>query len=92
VQSRPIENRFLDASVLRIPGGRPVAIGLAVLGLACTAVTVVLSAFPAGDDPHPVLAVTKILGLTAAMVGAGVLVFVAARVRQRGQARAPVPR
>jgi amino acid transporter len=82
VQSRPIE-----AGVLRIPGGRPAATALALLGLASTVVTVVLSAIPAEDDPHPLLAVVKILGLTALLLGAGVAVFTAARIRLRMQER-----
>jgi glutamate:GABA antiporter len=87
VQGRPIE-----AGVLRIPGGRPVATALALMGLASTVVTVVLSAIPAEDDPHPALAVVKILGLTAVLLGAGVAVFVAARMQQRQHARRQVPR
>jgi glutamate:GABA antiporter len=82
VQSRPLE-----AGVLRIPGGRPIATALALLGLASTVVTVVLSAIPAEDDPHPLLAVVKILGLTALLLGAGVAVFTAARIRLRMQER-----
>ncbi len=88
-----VQNRPMEAGALRIPGGRPAAIALAAMGLASTVATVVLSTIPAGDDPHPVLAVVKILGLTAVLVGAGVAVFVAARVVRRGQKQAnPVRR
>ena len=72
-----------DSGVRRVPGGRPVAIALGVLGLASTAVTVALSTIPAEDDPDPTLAVVKILGATAVLIGAGVLVFAVARLRQK---------
>jgi hypothetical protein len=73
----------MDAGAVRIPGGRPVAIALAVLGLASTVATVVLSIIPADDDPHPVLAVIKILGLTSILLGGGVVVFLIARYKQK---------
>jgi len=66
-----------------VPGGRPVAIALATLGLASTVVTIVLSTIPADDDPHPALAVVKIIGLTVVLIGGGVVVFAIARYEQR---------
>jgi uncharacterized membrane protein len=68
---------------MRVPGGRPVAIALATLGLASTVVTIVLSTIPADDDPHPALAVVKIIGLTVVLIGGGVVVFAIARYEQR---------
>ncbi|HUB50596.1 MAG TPA: APC family permease [Terracidiphilus sp.] len=78
-----VQNRPMEPGALRIPGGRPVAIMLAVLGLASTLATVVLSTIPSDDDPHPVLAVVKILGLTSILLGAGVVVFLIARYKQK---------
>jgi hypothetical protein len=78
-----VQSRATEAGVMRLPGGRPVAIVLAMLGLASTVVTIVLSTIPADDDPHPALAVVKIIGLTVALLGGGVLVFVIARYKQR---------
>jgi amino acid transporter len=78
VQSRPME-----PGALRIPGGKPVAIALAMLGLASTVVTIVLSIIPADDDPHPIMAVAKIIGFTSVLLGAGVVVFSIARYKQR---------
>ncbi len=67
--------------VRRVPGGKPVAIALASIGMASTLVTIVLSAFPAGDEPHKVMAVIKVLGGTAAMVGAGIVMFLIGRYK-----------
>ena len=71
--------------VRRVPGGRPVAIGLASLGLASTAVTIVLSTIPAGDDPNKLQSVVKVLGGTAVLIGTGVVVFAAEQRRTRRQ-------
>jgi len=78
-----VQSRATEAGVMRVPGGRPVAIALATLGLASTVVTIVLSTIPADDDPHPALAVVKIIGLTVVLIGGGVVVFAIARYEQR---------
>ncbi len=65
----------VSLEVRRVPGGKPVAIFLGCLGLASTALTIVLSAFPASDDPNKPLAVAKVLGGTLVLVGLGVAVF-----------------
>jgi len=68
--------------VIRVPGGRPAAIGLAGLGLATTVVSIVLALIPAGDDPNKLLAVSKIAGLTLLLVAAGALVYRSGRRRK----------
>jgi amino acid transporter len=60
---------------MRIPGGRPAAIALGTLGFATTLVTIVFSVIPAADEPHKLLAVAKIVGLTALLLAVGVLLF-----------------
>ncbi|MGP8251399.1 MAG: APC family permease [Terracidiphilus sp.] len=78
-----VQNRATEAGVMRVPGGRPAAIALAMLGLASTVATIVLSTIPAEDDPHPALAVVKIIGSTIVLLGGGVLAFAIARYKQR---------
>jgi hypothetical protein len=68
-----------------------VAIALGLVGLASTVLTIVLSMIPADDDPHPVVAVVKIAGSTAALVGAGVAVFLIARRRAASIRRSQLP-
>ncbi len=75
--------RAAGAEVRRVPGGKRVAIGLASMGLASTAITIVLSVIPAGDVANKPLAVAKVLGATAVLVGLGVGMFVVGRVRGR---------
>ena len=72
---------------LPLPGGAPVAITLAVIGFASTALTIVLSTVPAPDDAHPSLAVAKILLSTLAIILAGLAVFALGR-RRKVHARA----
>ncbi len=60
---------------MRIPGGRPVATTLGALGFATTLVTIVFSVIPAADEPHKLLAVAKIAGLTGLLLAVGVLLF-----------------
>src|SRR5271167_1139902 len=61
--------------VMRVPGKRPAAIALGVLGFTTTLVTVAFSVIPADDEPHKLLAVVKIVGLTALLLAIGVFAF-----------------
>jgi amino acid transporter len=70
-----LQNRPAGPEVRRVPGGKPVAIALASVGLLSTALTIVLSVVPASDEPNKPLAVAKVLGGTIVLVGAGVAVF-----------------
>jgi len=60
-----------DERVTRLPGGRPVSISIACVGLATTCIAIVLAAFPAPDEPDKPLALIKIVGMTAVMLGTG---------------------
>jgi glutamate:GABA antiporter len=58
-----------------VPGG-PIAVGaLGAVGLATTAVSIVLSLFPAETEPNKPLAVLKVVGLTVVMLAAGIAVY-----------------
>lgn len=63
------------AEAMRVPGGKWAAIGLAVIGLAVTSFAIGLAMLPAADEPNKPLAVVKIIGLTAILIGAGWAVF-----------------
>lgn len=69
--------------VRRVPGGKPVAILLACIGLASTSLTIVLSAIPAQDEPHKLLSVVKVVGGAMVLIGAGVAVFALERSRAK---------
>ncbi|MGH7528503.1 MAG: APC family permease, partial [Gemmatimonadales bacterium] len=61
--------------VIRVPGGRPVAIAMAALGFATTTITIGLALIPADDDPNKPLAVIKVVGLTLLLVATGAAVY-----------------
>src|SRR5436853_4964087 len=61
--------------VMRIPGGKPVAIFLAILGLLTTIVSSVLACIPPAEEPHKFLAVVKLRGSSLVMVGLGAIIY-----------------
>jgi amino acid transporter len=60
---------------IRIPGGKATVVIGAAVGLLTTAGSIILAAFPADDEPNKVLAVVKVLGLTAVMVASGLAFY-----------------
>ena len=76
-----LQSRPAPVEAQRVPGGRPVAIILATLGLISTAATIMLSVIPGAEETNKPLAVAKVLGATALLIGAGVLLFIVARIR-----------
>jgi glutamate:GABA antiporter len=61
--------------VMRIPGGKPVAIFLAILGLLTTIISSVLACIPPAEEPNKLLAVIKLIGSSAIMVGIGAVIY-----------------
>ena len=88
-----LQSQPAGPEVRRVPGGKPVAIVLASVGLASTLLTIVLSTFPTSEETNKTLAVVKVVGGTAVLIAAGVLVFVAEKrrsMRQRGDSGLPI--
>jgi amino acid transporter len=69
--------------VMRVPGGKPVAIALAATGFFVTAVSIVLACIPPDDEPRKMLAVVKVVGSSAILVGIGAVVYWLGRRRAR---------
>lgn len=86
-----LQSRPAGAGVRRVPGGKPVAIALACMGLASTLITIALSVIPSADEPNKLLAVVKVVGGMIVLVGAGVAVFIGARLRGRRELEENVP-
>jgi glutamate:GABA antiporter len=61
--------------VMRIPGGKPVAIFLAILGLLTTITSSVLACIPPAEEPNKILAVVKLIGSSALLVGTGAVIY-----------------
>ncbi len=67
--------------VIRVPGGRPVAYVLAVVGFVTTLFTIALSVLPPPDEPNKPLAVFKIVGGCGALLLIGVGLYWAGKRR-----------
>ena len=65
----------LPEGAFRLPGGKRTIIPLACLGFLSTACTIVLSLFPAEDDPHPTATLLKIVVMTLVLLGAGIATY-----------------
>lgn len=62
---------FMFAAAAKLTGRK----ALAVLGFIVSVATIVLACVPSADDPNKTLAVIKIVGGSAAVMGAGALVY-----------------
>ena len=74
-----LQSRPAGRDVRRVPGGRPVAIALGVIGILSTSLTILLSVVPADDEPNKTLALVKTVGGTLVMIGMGLAVFLLSR-------------
>ena len=72
---------------IRVIGGRATIVLASVVGFMTTLGSILLTFIPPASEPNKPLAIAKILGLTAVMVGAGVLFYLAG-VRRRRRALA----
>lgn len=70
-----------EPGVVRIPGGKPVAIAVGVLGFAATVLVVIGSVIPDASEPNKGLAVVKVV------LGTGVLVLAGAALYWLGKRR-----
>jgi glutamate:GABA antiporter len=67
--------------VIRVPGGKPMAIAVATVGLLTTSLTIALSLIPSPDEPNKPLAVLKVVGGCGALVLIGVSLYVSGKRR-----------
>jgi glutamate:GABA antiporter len=81
-----LQDRPAGSEVMRVPGGRRVAIFLAAVGFMSTLVTIILSVVPPADELNKSLAIAKVLISTAVLIAAGVALFLIARYKTRTRA------
>ena len=79
-----LQREPVGPDVIRVPGGKPVARLVAVVGLITTSLTICIAVLPAPDEPNKPLAVLKIVGLSALLVLLGVAVYWMGKRRARG--------
>ena len=68
---------------IRIPGGRFSIATASMIGFLTTLGAVVLTLVPPSNEPNKPLAVAKIVGLTAVMLGSGIVFYAVAARRKR---------
>jgi len=61
--------------VIRVPGGKPVARLVAIVGFLTTTLTILLSVVPQPDEPNKPLAVLKVVGGSAVLVAVGAGIY-----------------
>lgn len=61
--------------VIRVPGGKPVAVAMGVIGFLTTSISIVFATIPSAEEPNRALAATKIIGLTVLLLAAGASVY-----------------
>ncbi len=81
VLSTMIPFLLLFASALKLPGGKPLVWVSALVGLCTTITSIGLAMVPAQDEQNKPLAVAKVLGLTAFIIGSGVIAYYFGRKR-----------
>jgi len=64
-----------EPGVIRVPGGKPVAIALAAVGMLTTTAVIIGSVIPDASEPNKMLAVGKIVALSAVLLGGGVALY-----------------
>ncbi len=75
-----------EPGVVRVPGGKPIAIVLAAVGMLTTTAVIIGSVIPDSNEPNKMLAVGKIVVLSVVLLGGGVLLYYMGRRRARDAA------
>lgn len=70
-----LQREPVEAGVVRIPGGKPMALVLGLLGSVATIAVIVGSVIPDPGEPNKALTVAKIIGLNALVLGSGALLY-----------------
>jgi amino acid transporter len=76
-----LQNEPVGPEVIRVPGGKPVAILVAVVGFLTTTLTIVLSVMPQPDEPNKPLAVLKVVGGSIVLLAIGAWIYWAGKRR-----------
>jgi amino acid transporter len=78
-----LQREPVEAGVIRVPGGKPVAVGLALVGLVTTLAVIVASVVPDPSEPNKALAVAKVVFFSVLLIGGGMLLYAVGRRRSR---------
>jgi amino acid transporter len=82
-----LQNEPAGPDVIRVPGGKPIAKLIAIVGFVTTSLTIVMSLVPQPDESNKPLAVFKVVGLSAVLVLIGAWVYFAGKKRAAREIR-----
>jgi amino acid transporter len=85
-----IQREPAHEGVMRVPGGKMVAVFVASIGLLSTIITIGLSVMPSDDEPNKPLAVFKTVGMTLILILVGIAIYMHGKRRQARTLLQPV--
>jgi hypothetical protein len=80
-----LQSEPTGSDVIHVPGGKPVAYLIAIIGFLTTLLTIVLSVIPQPDEVNKPLAILKVVGGSIVLVLIGAWIYWAGRRRAIGQ-------
>jgi glutamate:GABA antiporter len=78
-----LQREPVESGVIRVPGGKPVATALALVGMVTTFLVIIASVVPDPSEPNKVLAVGKVVFFSVLLIGGGMLLYAVGRKRAR---------
>jgi glutamate:GABA antiporter len=78
-----VQGEPTGADVIVVPGGKPAAISIAIVGFCTTMFAILLSLIPSPEEPHKILVTVKVLGAASVLIGLGMVVYWVGKSRRR---------
>jgi glutamate:GABA antiporter len=78
-----VQGEPTGADVILVPGGKPAAISIAIVGFCTTMFAILLSLIPSPEEPHKILVTLKVLGAASVLIGLGMVVYWVGKSRRR---------
>jgi len=78
-----VQGEPTGADVILVPGGKPAAISIAIVGFCTTMFAILLSLIPSPAEPHKILVTVKVLGAASVLIGLGMVVYWVGKSRRR---------
>ena len=78
-----VQGESTGADVIHVPGGKPAAISIAIVGFCTTMFAILLSLIPSPEEPHKILVTVKVLGAASVLIGLGMVVYWVGKSRRR---------
>jgi glutamate:GABA antiporter len=78
-----VQGEPTGADVILVPGGKPAAISIAIVGFCTTMFAILLSLIPSPEEPHKILVTVKVLGAASVLLGLGMVVYWVGKSRRR---------